>query len=122
METSAVPIAAVKAGLEMHPAKAPLSFGGLTMDTESGVAIAGDKAVKLTLSEAKLLGALLLTKGRILSQEAAYDALYWNRADADGPSEKVINVWLTFLRKHLRRLGYGVQNVKGFGWRLRELP
>lgn len=67
------------------------------------------------------IGNLLLARiGRVVSEEAVYDALYSGRAAGDLPDATVIKIFMHHMRKRLKAhdSAYVIENVAGVGHRL----
>lgn len=63
-------------------------------------------ALRLTASEAQMLG-MLLARGYV-KRESFFAALYQTRPDADDPPDiNIIDVWICKLRAKLKHLGHG---------------
>lgn len=94
---------------------APLSLGPLTIDEQAHRATLDGKPLKLTVTEFRLLAALVECSGRVLSRRALI-------ARAMGPgvtvTERTIDVHVTSIRK---KLGRGaapmIRTVRGVGYR-----
>ncbi len=101
-------------------ARAPLRIGGLEIDLDNQQARAGGRALALTVKEYDLLDALAQARGRILSRDELLDRLY---PAPGGPGPRIIEVFLSKLRRKLVRAGgHGVriETVWGSGYRLVE--
>ncbi len=99
---------------EAAPA-APLTLGPLTIDEQSHRATVDGKPMKLTVTEFRLLAALVENSGRVLSRRALI-------ARAMGPgvtvTERTIDVHVTSIRKKLgREASSMIRTVRGVGYR-----
>jgi two-component system phosphate regulon response regulator PhoB len=91
-----------------------LSMGALTVDTNTHEASLHGETIKLTLTEFRLLTALLQASGRVLSRQALM-------ARAMGPgvmvTERTIDVHMTAIRKKLGDHASLIKTVRGVGYR-----
>ena len=92
------------AGLEFHTAE------HLTVVIRT---VPDRQLLDFTSSEATLLAVLAHAKGRLVTKERLYDAMYWRRA-GDGPDAKVIDVVVCKIRKKL--LKYNIPAVVNTMW------
>jgi len=79
--------------------------------------MAGNKEIKLTAMEFKLLVTLMKKRGRVQSRERLLDEV-WN-LDAD-VTTRTVDTHIKRLRQKLGDAGKLVETVRGYGYRLRE--
>ncbi len=94
-----------------------LRIGAVEMNTETHEATAGGEQLKFTLTEFRLLAALLQAKGRVLSRAALI-----NKAMGPGimVTERTIDVHMTSVRKKLGEHAGFLLTVRGVGYRAAE--
>jgi DNA-binding response OmpR family regulator len=98
---------------------AVLKAGPLAIDTaRHEVTVDGD-AVKLTLTEFKLLSALVGARGRVLTRDQLMDKGMGSDVFV---TDRAIDVHVTAIRKKLGTANWLVHTVRGVGYRLRESP
>jgi two-component system phosphate regulon response regulator PhoB len=94
-----------------------LRCGPVTLNLDTHEASTGDQAVKFTLTEFRLLAALMGAKGRVLSRNVLM-------SKAMGPgvtvTERTIDVHMTAVRRKLGAAGALVRTVRGVGYRVSE--
>ena len=96
-----------------------LKAGPLAIDTaKHEVTVDGD-AVKLTLTEFKLLSALVGARGRVLTRDQLMDKGMGSDVFV---TDRAIDVHVTAIRKKLGSANWLVHTVRGVGYRLRESP
>jgi two-component system phosphate regulon response regulator PhoB len=92
-----------------------LSLGPVTINTESHEAHADGEALKLTLTEFRLLSSLVSAQGKVLSRSVLM-------ARAMGPgvtvTERTIDVHITSIRKKLGKYAGLITTVRGVGYRM----
>lgn len=96
-----------------------LSAGGICLNRARRELSCGERSLRLTGKEARLLGALLAEPDRVHSREE----LLWQVWGSDGMVEAGnVDNYIHFLRKRLRELNAPVQiaTVYGSGYRLEE--
>ncbi len=96
-----------------------LEFGGWKLDLTGELLRAPDGVqVKLTRAEFDVLTALARSPGRVLSRDYLLDAVA--RADDEGPSDRLIDVLVSRLRKKMETGGRArvVETVIGRGYKL----
>lgn len=99
-----------------------LEFGGWRLDPEGESLTAPDgAAVKLTRAEFDVLTALARAPGRVLSRDYLLDAVA--RADDEGPSDRLIDVLVSRLRKKMEMGGRTrvIETVIGRGYKLNPI-
>jgi two-component system phosphate regulon response regulator PhoB len=93
------------------------AVGPVAVDLATHTATSGGEALTLTLTEFRILVALMRSKGRVLTRE---DLMY----TAIGPSVMVtartIDVHMAAIRKKLGRAGVLIRTVRGVGYMLSE--
>ena len=98
-------------------ADAMLKAGPLEMDLNRHEVIVNGKNIKLTLTEFKLLSALVQARGRVLSRDQLMDKAMG--ADVF-VTDRAIDVHVTSIRRKLGSAARLVHTVRGVGYRLRE--
>jgi len=96
-----------------------LRAGPVALDTSKHEVTVDDEQVKLTLTEFKLLAALLQARGRVLTRDQLMDKAMG--ADVF-VTDRAIDVHVTAIRKKLGKANWIVHTVRGVGYRLRESP
>ncbi len=93
------------------------ALGGVQLDTDTHQAMVDGQPVKLTLTEFRLLCALIQASGRILSR-----ASLMQRAMGPGVTvtERTIDVHVTAIRKKLGPHAAKIRTVRGVGYRMVE--
>jgi DNA-binding response OmpR family regulator len=101
------------------PEGALLKAGPLTIDVSKHEVLVDSMPVRLTLTEFRLLVALVSAKGRVLSRDQLLD-----KAIGEGiiVTDRAIDVHVTAIRKKLGIASYLVHTVRGVGYRLQETP
>ncbi len=108
----------IEAVLRRSPPKvqsALLKYGNLTLDTKAYEVYVGTKAIILTSIEFKLLKALLLNKGNVLSREQLLE-LVWGHVYTCDNDEKSVTHHIMNLRKKIDN-DY-IQTIRGAGYRI----
>jgi DNA-binding response OmpR family regulator len=96
-----------------------LTAGPLSIDSaKHGVTVEGD-SIKLTLTEFKLLSALVGARGRVLTRDQLMDKAMGTDVFV---TDRAIDVHITAIRKKLGKASWLVHTVRGVGYRLRESP
>ena len=96
-----------------------LKAGPLTIDAQQHTATLDGEPVKLTLTEFKLLSALVQARGRVLSRDQLMDKAMGSDVFV---TDRAIDVHVTAIRRKLGVASYLVQTVRGVGYRLQETP
>jgi len=96
-----------------------LRAGPLAMDVSKHEVTVNNDLVKLTLTEFKLLSALLNARGRVLTRDQLMDKAMG--ADVF-VTDRAIDVHVTAIRKKLGTASWLVHTVRGVGYRLQETP
>ena len=94
-----------------------LKAGPLRIDTQKHEISVDDKPVKLTLTEFKLLQALVEARGRVLSRDRLMDKAMGQDVFV---TDRAIDVHVTAIRKKLGDASWLVHTVRGVGYRLQE--
>ena len=81
--------------------------------------LVNDEPIKLTLTEFKLLSALLTARGRVLTRDQLMDKAMGTDVFV---TDRAIDVHITAIRKKLGQASWLVNTVRGVGYRLRESP
>jgi two-component system phosphate regulon response regulator PhoB len=96
-----------------------LRAGPLVIDTaKHEVSIEGE-SIKLTLTEFKLLSALLNARGRVLTRDQLMDKAMGTDVFV---TDRAIDVHITAIRKKLANASWLIHTVRGVGYRLQETP
>ena len=96
-----------------------LKAGPLSIDTSKHeVMIEGD-TIRLTLTEFKLLAALVGARGRVLTRDQLMDKAMGTDVFV---TDRAIDVHITAIRKKLGNANWLVHTVRGVGYRLQETP
>jgi DNA-binding response OmpR family regulator len=110
-EAGAAGAAAAEGGL--------LRAGPLSVDTQKHEVSVDNEPVKLTLTEFRLLSALLTARGRVLTRDQLMDKAMGTDVFV---TDRAIDVHVTAIRKKLGSAAWLVHTVRGVGYRLRESP
>src|ERR1700722_14365567 len=95
----------------------PLTAGPLTIDTDKHEVTVSGETVKFTLTEFKLLSALVTARGRVLTRDQLMDKAMGTDVFV---TDRAIDVHVTSIRKKLGKASWLVHTVRGVGYRLRE--
>lgn len=94
-----------------------LRAGPLLIDGSKHEAFVGEEALKLTLTEFKLLSALVAARGRVLTR----DQLMNKAMGADVfVTDRAIDVHVTAIRKKLGDASWLIRTVRGVGYSVQE--
>ncbi|CAN5630617.1 response regulator transcription factor [soil metagenome] len=96
-----------------------LRAGPLTIDSSRHEASVNGESLKLTLTEFKLLVALVQARGRVLSRDQLMDKAMGTDVFV---TDRAIDVHVTAIRKKLGDASYLVHTVRGVGYQLQEVP
>ena len=96
-----------------------LRAGPLLIDTNKHEVTLNGEAVKLTLTEFKLLSALVSARGRVLTRDQLMDKAMGTDVFV---TDRAIDVHITAIRKKLGDASWLVRTVRGVGYRLQESP
>ncbi|MBC8105608.1 MAG: response regulator transcription factor [Anaerolineae bacterium] len=94
-----------------------LRAGPLSIDSSRHEASVNGEAMKLTLTEFKLLSALVQARGRVLSRDQLMDKAMGNDVFV---TDRAIDVHVTAIRKKLGGASYLIHTVRGVGYKLQE--
>lgn len=98
-------------------ARCKLLYKNLVVDTAACKVTEGEKEVKLTPKEFRLLDYLIRNKGNVISREVILDSVW-------GPSEfvttRTVDTHIWNLRKKISILADSITTVKQFGYKLEE--
>lgn len=94
-----------------------IELGPVRLDLDRHEATSAGESIKLTLTEFRLLAALMQAPGRVLSRRGLI-------SNAIGPgitvTERTIDVHVAAIRKKLGDFGSMIQTVRGVGYRITE--
>jgi DNA-binding response OmpR family regulator len=96
-------------------AKGLCRLGPITLDADRHVVEVGGRPVNLTVTEFRLLTALVGARGRVLNRNQLIDQAMGINAIV---TDRTIDVHLTALRKKLGEARACIQTVRGVGYRL----
>jgi two-component system, OmpR family, alkaline phosphatase synthesis response regulator PhoP len=96
-----------------------LRAGPLTIDTARHEVTVDGEQVKLTLTEFRLLAALVAARGRVLTRDQLMDKAMGTDVFV---TDRAIDVHITAIRKKLGGAHWLVHTVRGVGYRLQESP
>ena len=96
-----------------------LRAGPLVIDMSKHEVTVNGEAVRLTLTEFKLLSALVAARGRVLTRDQLMDKAMGTDVFV---TDRAIDVHVTAIRKKLGAANYLVHTVRGVGYRLQESP
>ena len=94
-----------------------LKAGPLSIDTSKHEVAVNGEPVRLTLTEFKLLAALVGARGRVLTRDQLMDKAMGTDVFV---TDRAIDVHVTAIRKKLGPASWLVHTVRGVGYRLRE--
>jgi len=94
-----------------------LRAGPLSIDSSRHEASVNGETMKLTLTEFKLLSALVQARGRVLSRDQLMDKAMGTDVFV---TDRAIDVHVTAIRKKLGDASYLIQTVRGVGYKLQE--
>ena len=96
-----------------------LRAGPLLIDMSKHEVTVDGEPVKLTLTEFKLLSALVSARGRVLTRDQLMDKAMGTDVFV---TDRAIDVHVTAIRKKLGAANWLVHTVRGVGYRLQESP
>lgn len=99
--------------------RSKLFYKNIVMDTAACTLKEGEKAIKLTPKEFKLLDYLIRNKGNVVSREVILDSI-WNIADDEFVTTRTVDTHIWNLRKKIPILANSIVTVKQFGYKLEE--
>ena len=111
-------LASVLRRSEVAPAESHLlKAGPLTIDTSKHAVLVEGQPVRLTLTEFKLLSALVSARGRVLTRDQLMDKAMGSDVFV---TDRAIDVHITAIRKKLGEAHWLIQTVRGVGYKLQE--
>jgi len=96
-----------------------LRAGPLSIDMSRHEVTVGGEPVRLTLTEFKLLSALVSARGRVLTRDQLMDKAMGTDVFV---TDRAIDVHVTAIRRKLGSASWLVHTVRGVGYRLQESP
>ena len=111
--------ALTRRGTEMIINNNEISFGDITLDTNTLNLCGPKKSIRLTKKEFDLLEYLIINKAMVVSKEQIIDKLWGFDSEAEANH---VEVYISFLRKKLAFVSekVAVNTVRGMGYRLGE--
>lgn len=94
------------------------SIGTLVLDVTTRQITAGKQLLELPRRELALFEILIKAKGRNITKSSILDQLYGTGVDVE---EKVVEVYVSRLRKRLEPFGVGIRVQRGIGYAMVEL-
>ncbi len=94
-----------------------LRAGPLSIDTSKHAVFVNNEPVNLTLTEFKLLAALLKARGRVLTRHQLMDKAMGSDVFV---TDRAIDVHVTAIRKKLAEASWLIHTVRGVGYRLQD--
>ena len=96
-----------------------LRAGPLSIDSSKHEVTVDGETIRLTLTEFKLLSALVGARGRVLTRDQLMDKAMGTDIFV---TDRAIDVHITAIRKKLGSANWLVHTVRGVGYRLQETP
>ncbi len=96
-----------------------MRVGSIALDTERHTVKVDDQPVDLTVTEFKLLSAMLAARGRMQARETLLNAVWGDESEVE---PRTVDTHLRRLREKLGDAGAQIHTVRGFGYRLIESP
>jgi DNA-binding response OmpR family regulator len=96
-----------------------LRTGPLSIDASKHEVAVDGESIKLTLTEFKLLSALVAARGRVLTRDQLMDKAMGTDVFV---TDRAIDVHITAIRKKLGNANWLVRTVRGVGYSLQETP
>lgn len=96
-----------------------LKAGPLVIDSNKHDVTVEGESIKLTLTEFKLLSALVSARGRVLTRDQLMDKAMGTDVFV---TDRAIDVHVTAIRKKLNSASWMIHTVRGVGYRLQESP
>lgn len=96
-----------------------VTFGILSLDTARFEVTVGEKPVKLTAIEFKLLHYLLTTKGRVATRDLLLDAVWGFDAAL---TTRTVDTHIKRLRQKIGDAGAYIETIRSIGYRCKETP
>jgi DNA-binding response OmpR family regulator len=94
-----------------------LRAGPLAIDTSKHEVLINEELIRLTLTEFKLLSALVAARGRVLTRDQLMDKAMGTDVFV---TDRAIDVHITAIRKKLGDAAWLIHTVRGVGYRLQE--
>jgi two-component system phosphate regulon response regulator PhoB len=111
-------LASVLRRSEVAPAESNLlKAGPLTIDSSKHAVVVDGQTIRLTLTEFKLLSALVIARGRVLTRDQLMDKAMGSDVFV---TDRAIDVHITAIRKKLGESHWLIQTVRGVGYKLQE--
>jgi DNA-binding response OmpR family regulator len=114
MEELAARVRAVARRREVAPRRT-ISLGDLTLDIETPQLLNGNSALDVPRRELSMLVALAEANGTPVSKDALLDKVYGAGSETD---DKVVEVYVSRLRKRLSQFGVSIRVHRGIGYAL----
>ncbi len=95
----------------------PLTVGAIRLDPVRHQVTVHNKPVRLTSVEFKLLGMLMLRRGRVQARDRLLNEVWGYESLID---TRTVDTHVRRLRKKLGKAADAIETVRGFGYRLRE--
>lgn len=100
--------------------RSPCNKVSAYFDKATGRVVRSDgRRVHVSPQEAILLDLLWTHANELVTKESVYEAIYWR--EDEGPSLKIIDVYLCHLRKHLAGTDIEIKTVWGVGYKLKTV-
>ncbi len=106
-------------GTTAVPEAGVLKAGPLSIDASKHEAAVDGETLKLTLTEFKLLSALVAGRGRVLTRDQLMDKAMGTDVFV---TDRAIDVHITAIRKKLGSASWLVRTVRGVGYSLQDTP
>jgi DNA-binding response OmpR family regulator len=94
-----------------------LSIGSITVDQSRHQVTVGDRPVRLTSVEYKLLSMLMRRQGRVQARDRLLNEVWGYESIID---TRTVDTHIRRLRKKLGKASAAIETVRGFGYRIRE--
>ena len=109
--------AILRRGKEETGDEKKLSIGPITLDPSRHHVTVGDKPVRLTSVEFKLLSMLMRRQGRVQERDRLLNEVWGYESVID---TRTVDTHVRRLRKKLGKASAAIETVRGFGYRIRE--
>lgn len=94
-----------------------LSIGQITVDPSRHHVTVGERSVRLTSVEFKLLSMLMRRQGRVQARDRLLNEVWGYESAID---TRTVDTHIRRLRKKLGKASAAIETVRGFGYRIRE--
>lgn len=94
-----------------------LSIGSITVDQSRHQVTVGDRPVRLTSVEYKLLSMLMRRQGRVQARDRLLNEVWGYESIID---TRTVDTHIRRLRKKLGKASAAIETVRGFGYRIKE--